>query len=111
MCKRVASKSYLFYFISDFFRTQIAMHTQQYQAETNIRLNRKYMLRVKVVYLPICETDGGGYIKGLADPIIDGTWWLALKIELVGTNIVVDVCDMFDGPRFPYGLGDDAYEP
>lgn len=26
------------------------------------------------LYLPICElTDGGGYIKGFADPIIDGT--------------------------------------
>lgn len=62
-------------------------------------------------YLPICVTDGGGYIKGLADPIIDGTWWPELRIELVGTNIVVDVCDMFDGPRFPYGLGDGAYEP
>lgn len=62
-------------------------------------------------YLPICVTDGGGYIKGLADPIIDGTWWPLLKIELVGTNIVVDVCDMFDGPRLPYGLGDGAYDP
>lgn len=62
-------------------------------------------------YLPICVTDGGGYIKGFADPIIDGTWWPVLKIELVGTNIVVDVCDMFDGPRLPYGLGDGAYDP
>lgn len=64
------------------------------------------------MYLPICElTDNGGYIIGFAEPIMDGTWWPVLKIELVGTSIVVDVCDMFDGPRFPYGLGDGAYPP
>lgn len=27
-------------------------------------------------------------------------------IELDGTSIVVDVCEIFDGPRFPYGLGE-----
>lgn len=75
---------------------------------TELNIYHRYR---ELVYLPICVTDGGGYIKGLADPIIDGTWWLVLSIELVGTNIVVDVCDMFDGPRFPYGLGDGAYEP
>lgn len=64
----------------------------------------------QVLYLPNCELiGGGGYIKGFAEPIIDGTWCPVLKIELVGTSIVVDVCDMFDGPRFPYGLGDGAY--
>lgn len=53
-------------------------------------------------------TGGGGYIKVLDEPIIDGTWWPPLNMELDGTSIVVDVCDMFDGPRFPYGLGDGA---
>lgn len=63
----------------------------------------------RFVYLPICElTDDGEYIMGFAEPIIDGIWCVAFTIELVGISIVVDVCDMFDGPRFPYGLGDGA---
>lgn len=62
--------------------------------------------------LPICAlTEAGGYIIGFVDPIIDGTWWPTPTIELAGISIVVDVCDMFEGPRFPYGLGDGAYVP
>lgn len=78
--------------------------------ERTANQTKSFYLRVsKIRYLPNC--DGGGYIIGLADPIIDGTWCPVLKIELVGTSIVVDVCDMFDGPKFPYGLGDGAYAP
>ena len=57
-------------------------------------------------YVPMCELTGG-YIRALDVPIMDGTW--PPTMELDGTSIVVDVCDMFDGPRFPYGLGDGAY--
>lgn len=32
-------------------------------------------------------------------------------IEHGGTSIVVDVCEMLDGPRFPYGPGDGVYGP
>lgn len=54
-------------------------------------------------------------------PIMDGAWLILPMpppplptlpppiMELDGTSIVDDVCDMFDGPRLPYGLGDGAY--
>lgn len=51
---------------------------------------------------------GDGYINVFDEPIIDGTWW-PLKTGLGETSIVDDVCDMFDGPKFPYGLGDGEY--
>lgn len=37
-----------------------------------------------------------------APPIIDGGGPI---IEFCGTSMVVDVCDILDGPRLPYGLG------
>lgn len=42
-------------------------------------------------------------------PIMDGVWLPITELE--GTSMVDDVCDMFDGPRLPYGLDDGAYEP
>lgn len=53
---------------------------------------------------------GGGYIRAVfAVPSIDDAW--PPIMELDGTSMVDDVCDMLDGPRFPYGLCDGAYEP
>lgn len=56
--------------------------------------------------VPIGELTGG-YIRVFEEPIMDGAW--PPIMELDGTSMVDDVCDMFDGPRFPYGLGDGAY--
>lgn len=60
------------------------------------------------VIVPVCElTDG--YINVLDAPIMAGG--CPPIIELDGTSMVVDVCEIFDGPRLPYGLGEGAYTP
>lgn len=55
--------------------------------------------------VPVCEFIVG-YIRALEAPIMAGG--CPPTIELDGTSMVVDVCEMFDGPRLPYGLGEGA---
>lgn len=49
----------------------------------------------------------------MGPPRYPGGWevLMIVPIEHGGTSIVVDVWEMFDGPRLPYGPGDGVYGP
>lgn len=57
---------------------------------------------------PVAAIDDGIIIDGLIEPLISdgGIVPELLMDDACGMRRVEEVCETFDGPRFPYGLGD-----
>lgn len=60
---------------------------------------------------PVEAIDDGRISVGFIEPpTSEGGPVPVLLIDDCGIRSVDDVCERFDGPRFPYGLGDGVYE-